>query len=80
MFRQDPKGNENAQEYVLPNFSTNRQGRIRDRDDILAEDEQVLLMNSERFAVPEVLFRPTDIGSCRLNQRNPTERLPFSQL
>jgi actin-related protein 6 len=66
--RQDPKRNGIAQEYVLPNFSTNRQGRIKQRHDILADDEQVLLMNNERFAVPEVLFKPSDIGLCRFTQ------------
>lgn len=60
--RQDPKGNPIVQEYILPDFSTNRQGRIRRSDDIIAETDQILLMNNERFSVPEILFRPDDIG------------------
>lgn len=52
------------QEYLLPNYSINRQGRIRTEDDMISETDQILLMNSERFAVPEVLFRPDDIGIC----------------
>lgn len=60
--RQDPKGNSIVQEYILPDFSTNRQGRIRQPDDIIAEMDQILLMNNERFSVPEILFRPDDIG------------------
>jgi actin-related protein 6 len=60
--RQDPKANPIVQEYILPDFSTNRQGRIRYPEDIVAETDQILLMNNERFAVPEILFRPDDIG------------------
>jgi actin-related protein 6 len=48
---------------VLPDLSTNRQGRIRHPDDIIAEADQILVMNNERFTVPEVLFRPDDIGA-----------------
>jgi len=60
--RQDPKGNSIVQEYILPDFSTNRQGRIRQPNDIIAETDQILVMNNERFSVPEILFRPDDIG------------------
>ncbi|KZP07507.1 actin-domain-containing protein [Athelia psychrophila] len=60
--RVDPKGNPIVQEYLLPNYSINRPGRIRTQDDMIAETDQILLMNNERFAVPEVLFRPDDIG------------------
>ena len=28
----------------------------------VAEDEQILVMNNERFTVPEILFNPSDIG------------------
>jgi len=65
--RQDPKGNPIVQEYILPDFSANRQGRIRRPDDIIADTDQILLMNNERFAVPEILFRPDDIGWCPLS-------------
>jgi actin-related protein 6 len=60
--RVDPKHNLIVQEYVLPDLSTNRQGRIRHPDDIIAETDQILVMNNERFTVPELLFRPDDIG------------------
>ena len=60
--RQDPKSNPIVQEYILPDFSANRQGRIRRPEDIIAETDQILFMNNERFAVPEILFRPDDIG------------------
>ncbi|KLO06271.1 actin-like protein ARP6 [Schizopora paradoxa] len=60
--RKDPKRNEIVQEYVLPNFADNRPGRVKAPIEVLAEGDQVLVMNNERFAVPELLFRPTDIG------------------
>lgn len=50
------------QEYILPDFSTRRQGRIKLPDDMIAETDQILIMNNERFTVPEILFRPDDIG------------------
>uniref|UniRef100_A0A8H7XR10 Actin-like protein ARP6 n=1 Tax=Psilocybe cubensis TaxID=181762 RepID=A0A8H7XR10_PSICU len=60
--RIDPKRNPIVQEYVLPDLSTNRKGRIRQPDDIITETDQILVMNNERFTVPELLFRPDDIG------------------
>jgi Actin len=60
--RVDPKNNPIVQEYVLPDLSTNRRGRIRQPDDIVTETDQILVMNNERFAVPEILFHPDDIG------------------
>lgn len=54
------------QEYILPDFSSNRRGRIRQPDEILEDSYQVLYMNSERFVVPEILFRPDDIGERNL--------------
>lgn len=50
------------QEYILPDFSARRQGRIKTPNDIISDTDQILVMNSERFAVPEILFNPTDIG------------------
>ncbi|GLB38716.1 putative actin family protein [Lyophyllum shimeji] len=60
--RFNSKSNPIVQEYVLPDLSSNRKGRIRQADDIVAESDQILVMNNERFAVPELLFRPDDIG------------------
>lgn len=60
--REDPKRNAIVQEYILPNFSDSRPGRVKAPNDILADADQVLVMNNERFTVPELLFRPTDIG------------------
>lgn len=63
--RTDPKHNPIVQEYILPDLSTNRMGRVRQPDDIITETDQILVMNNERFTVPEILFRPDDIGRSR---------------
>ena len=57
----DPKNNPIVQEYILPDLSTKQNGRVRQPDDIV-ETDQILVMNNERFTVPELLFRPDDIG------------------
>ncbi|TEB40080.1 actin-related protein Arp6 [Coprinellus micaceus] len=58
----DPKGNPIVREYVLPDLTQNKQGRIRQPGDIVTDNDQVLVMNNERFTVPELLFRPDDLG------------------
>jgi hypothetical protein len=58
----DPKVNPIVQEYILPDLSSNRKGRIRQPEDIVTEADQILTMNNERFTVPEIIFRPDDIG------------------
>jgi hypothetical protein len=52
-----------VQEYVLPDFSRNRHGYIRQRDKPPIEGEQILHMGNERFSIPEVLFCPEHIGT-----------------
>lgn len=58
----DPRSNPIAQQYILPDFSINRAGRVRRTDEPLEAQAQVMHMNNERFTVPEILFRPDDIG------------------
>jgi hypothetical protein len=48
--------------FVMPDFHRVMKGYVKEEGDAFAADEQVLTMESERFTVPEVLFRPTDIG------------------
>ncbi|KAF5377934.1 hypothetical protein D9615_006717 [Tricholomella constricta] len=60
--RLNSKNNPIVQEYVLPDLSSNRKGRIRQPDDIVAETDQILVMNNERFAVPELIFRLDQSG------------------
>ncbi|CAG8792863.1 11632_t:CDS:10, partial [Dentiscutata erythropus] len=64
--RKNTRDNPILQEYVLPDFSRNTKGYIREKKrgaEIYDQsDEQVLYMNNERFTVPEILFNPSDIG------------------
>ena len=55
-----------ARDYVLPDFTSLRRGHMKGRKESVgrptAEGEQIIRMNNERFAVPELLFNPSDIG------------------
>ncbi|KAJ1722344.1 Actin- protein 6, partial [Coemansia biformis] len=48
-------------EYVLPDLATRRRGFVRAAGDDVA-GAQVLPLGNERFAVPEALFHPSDVG------------------
>ncbi|KAJ4481897.1 actin-like protein ARP6 [Lentinula aciculospora] len=54
-----------VQKYVLPDMSSRTKGRLLKPGDSILDSEQVLVMKNERFSVPEIIFRPDDIG---LNQ------------
>lgn len=58
------RGKENtiAREYVLPDFVTHNRGFVREPRAEESDDSQSLVLNVERFAVPEALFSPSDIG------------------
>ncbi|KAH9851750.1 actin family [Lenzites betulinus] len=60
--RVQPAKNPIVQEYIFPDYSANRPGRIRRPGEALGDAYQTLTMNNERFTVPEILFHPTDIG------------------
>lgn len=62
VIRQNSRSNAIVQEYVLPDFSMNRIGHVRQPGEALEDTAQVMYMNNERFSVPEILFRPDDIG------------------
>ena len=50
-------------EYVLPDFTTIKRGRVRNPEpENKNDDYQILRMNNERFTIPEILFHPSDIG------------------
>jgi actin-related protein 6 len=51
-----------VQEFVLPDFSTTTHGHIRSPGKKTDDDEQILVMNNERFMIPESLMHPSDIG------------------
>ena len=52
-----------VKDYVLPDYTTIRRGYLRD---IVKPDEdleqQTLRLSNERFSIPELLFRPSDVG------------------
>lgn len=48
--------------FVMPDFHHVMKGFVKQEGEAFSEKEQVLTMESERFSVPELLFRPTDIG------------------
>ncbi|XP_043920387.1 actin-related protein 6 [Protopterus annectens] len=54
-------------DYVLPDFSTIKKGFIKPREEMVFSGkyktgEQILRLTNERFAVPEIVFHPSDIG------------------
>ena len=58
-----------ARDYVLPDFTSIRRGFMKSWEDSSGrpeEGEQLIRMNNERFMVPEILFRPSDIGICQM--------------
>ncbi|KAK2701251.1 hypothetical protein QYM36_020085 [Artemia franciscana] len=58
------RGDENtiALDYVLPDFTTLKRGKIKEKTEETIEEEQTLRLTNERFTVPEVLFHPSDLG------------------
>ncbi|XP_053174758.1 actin-related protein 6 [Scomber japonicus] len=63
------KGEENTvmKDYVLPDFSTIKKGFCKPQEEMVYSGkyktgEQILRLANERFAVPEMLFHPSDIG------------------
>ncbi|XP_028397113.1 actin-related protein 6-like [Dendronephthya gigantea] len=63
------KGKENkiVRDYVLPDYTNIKRGYIKPVEDMwdkskIIENEQIIRINIERFAVPEVLFHPSDIA------------------
>jgi actin-related protein 6 len=59
-----------AKDYSLPDFHTRFEGVLSDHDPSrqakarrgMVQDEDVLTLRNERFAVPELLFNPSDMG------------------
>uniref|UniRef100_A0AAZ3R7Z0 Actin-related protein 6 n=1 Tax=Oncorhynchus tshawytscha TaxID=74940 RepID=A0AAZ3R7Z0_ONCTS len=63
------KGEDNTvmRDYVLPDFSSIKKGFCKPREEMnftgkYKTGEQILRLANERFAVPEMLFHPSDIG------------------
>lgn len=49
-----------AKDYVLPDYTTLKRGFVRDPEP--PGEQQTLRLINERFAIPEILFHPSDIG------------------
>lgn len=61
--RKKGAGNTIARDYVLPDYTAIRRGYLREPETNEDEGEQqILRLNNERFAVPELLFHPSDVG------------------
>lgn len=61
------KGKENAitRDYVLPDYTHIKRGYVRPPEEttgVAKDAEQIIRMNNERFAIPEILFHPSDVG------------------
>ncbi|KAJ1803350.1 Actin- protein 6, partial [Coemansia sp. RSA 2599] len=60
------RGRDLAIEYVLPDFANTKTGFVRGREPMveerMREGMQILPLCNERFAVPEALFYPADVG------------------
>uniref|UniRef100_A0A0B7ADF2 Actin-related protein 6 n=1 Tax=Arion vulgaris TaxID=1028688 RepID=A0A0B7ADF2_9EUPU len=53
-----------SQDYILPDYTHIKRGYVRSHEESAKPkgDEQMIRMNNERFAIPELLFRPCDVG------------------
>lgn len=58
----DHAGQRLRKHYVLPDFQTINKGFVKPDDELIGPTEQVLVMETERMSVPELLFHPLDVG------------------
>ena len=59
------KANYVIRDYVLPDYIEVKRGYVRAPEETTGKSqagEQIIRMNNERIAVPEVLFHPSDVG------------------
>jgi actin-related protein 6 len=64
-YRLKTRENTNIRDYVLPDYANIRKGYAKSQEDstgIPQNNEQIIRLNNERFTVPELLFKPSDIG------------------
>ncbi|GMT14927.1 hypothetical protein PFISCL1PPCAC_6224 [Pristionchus fissidentatus] len=64
-----------VKEYVLPDFAVRQRGLLRDPVRVMDEEVQKIRLNIERFAIPEALFNPSNIG---INQMGVAECIAHS--
>uniref|UniRef100_A0A1B6G3R9 Actin-related protein 6 n=1 Tax=Cuerna arida TaxID=1464854 RepID=A0A1B6G3R9_9HEMI len=60
--RQKYPENTIARDYVLPDYTSIRRGYLRELNQTEPVEQQTLRLNNERFAIPELLFHPSDVG------------------
>jgi len=60
--------------YVLPDYSHSKEGYVLKEGQTIKEDQQVLVLGNERFAIPELLFTPSDVGRSPLALVSPLSR------
>lgn len=51
--------------YVLPDYTNNKEGYVLQEGKTVQENQQALVLGNERFAIPELLFTPSDISKTR---------------
>jgi len=59
------KSNHVVRDYVLPDYIEVKRGYVRAPEETTGKSqagEQIIRMNNERIAVPEILFHPSDVG------------------
>lgn len=49
--------------FVLPDYSHSKEGYVLKEGETVGDDQQVLVLGNERFAIPELLFTPSDVGT-----------------
>ncbi|EZA48624.1 hypothetical protein DMN91_012514 [Ooceraea biroi] len=58
--RRKLESNTVAKDYVLPDYTSLRRGYLKDPEP--PNEQQTLRLTNERFAIPEILFHPSDVG------------------
>lgn len=58
----DYAGQRLRKHFVLPDFQSVMRGFVKPDDELISPSEQVLVMETERMSVPELLFTPLDVG------------------
>lgn len=54
------ENNDIVKDYVLPDYTTLRRGFLKNPG--VSNEQQAVRLNNERFAIPEILFHPSDVG------------------
>ena len=55
------ENNSIVKDYILPDYTTLRRGYLKNPEP--PNEQQTLRLSNERFAIPEILFFPSDVGN-----------------